>query len=111
MFEFGYTELYKNFKVILIKLNLLEEDSEEMQMQHEFVEMCHKNQRLQLTLGEILYNEFCNIASEGWTEVDTIYLTLDPLRKSIIKATKCHLINKGVSPEPAVQVYYCDIKG
>ena len=62
----------------------------------------HLTQRLSLTLGDILGDEFGNVATNGWKEEDTIDLYLDPLRRHINKAVRRHLASPGDFEQPGV---------
>ncbi|KAG0640993.1 hypothetical protein HOY80DRAFT_883900, partial [Tuber brumale] len=109
----------KIMKVIVIKLELLREG--ETEIQNGFVEVwhlrdgvvkedgprktlfppprSHATQRLMLTLGDILGDEFENLVNQGWGEADSLDLRFDALRKSVNTATWRHLIQEGVLEE------------
>ncbi|KAG0641784.1 hypothetical protein HOY80DRAFT_901934 [Tuber brumale] len=109
----------KIMKVIVIKLEPLREG--ETEIQNGFVEVwhlrdgvakkdgrkktlfppprSHATQRLTLTLGDILGDEFVNLANQGRGEADSLDLRFDALRKSINNATWRHLIQEGVLEE------------
>ncbi|CUS07112.1 unnamed protein product [Tuber aestivum] len=106
-------------KVIVIKLEPLQEG--ETEIQRGFVEVWHlrngaatkegwrKNlfppprsheaQEIMLSLGDILGDEFENLANQGWGAADTLALPFDALREFIDKATRRHLIHEGLLEE------------
>ncbi|KAG0129645.1 hypothetical protein HOY82DRAFT_405103 [Tuber indicum] len=106
-------------KVIVIKLEPLQE--EETKIQRGFVEVwhlrngaatkegrrenlfppprSHEAQKIMLSLGDILGDEFENLANQGWGAADTLSLPFDSLREFIDKATRRHLIHEGVLEE------------
>jgi len=49
-----------------------------------------------MTLHDILQSEFSNLRNAGWEQNHIIALPFDPLRRSIKKATRRHLFQKGV---------------
>ncbi|RPA92039.1 hypothetical protein L873DRAFT_1711644, partial [Choiromyces venosus 120613-1] len=59
----------------------------------------HASQKLEISLKDILHEEFGNLASNNWSKDNTLVLKLDSLWKSINKATKRHLFRKGVLEE------------
>ncbi|KAG0125736.1 hypothetical protein HOY82DRAFT_616163 [Tuber indicum] len=114
VFEFGYAEPYDDVKED-VKLLL------EGKIRNGFVEVwhlrdevakkdgpketlfllprCHGTQKLMLALGDILGDEFENLANPGWVRADTLDLRFDALRRSINAATRRHLIQEGVLEE------------
>ncbi|RPA89597.1 hypothetical protein L873DRAFT_1796004 [Choiromyces venosus 120613-1] len=56
----------------------------------------HGMQKIELTLGDILGNEFGKMAADGWGEDATLLLQLDSLWEFINKATQHYLIQRGV---------------
>ena len=53
-----------------------------------------------LSLGDLLGDEFQNLANQGWDAADKLALRFDALRKSIESATWRYLIYQGVLKEP-----------
>ena len=62
----------------------------------------HLTQRLSLALGDILGDEFSNLATNGWGEEDTIDLYLDPLRYYMNKAIRRDLASPDDFEQPGV---------
>ncbi|RPA88726.1 hypothetical protein L873DRAFT_1849623 [Choiromyces venosus 120613-1] len=56
----------------------------------------HGMQKIELTLGDILGDEFGKMAVDGWGEDATLLLQLDSLWEFINMATQHHLIEQGV---------------
>ena len=53
-------------------------------------------QKLEITLQDILRNQFASLRKEGWEQNHIIVLPFDPLRRAIKSATRRHLFHKGV---------------
>jgi len=53
-------------------------------------------QKLEITLQDILRNQFASVRNEGWEQNDTIALHFDPLRSSMKRAIRRDLFHMGV---------------
>lgn len=56
----------------------------------------HASQKLEITLRDILRNQFAQLSNKDWEQNHSISLPFDPLRDLINMATRRHLFQEGV---------------